>query len=138
ARAAGIAVRAAGRGGGTAQPGRVLLRLAPDAIGRMAARLEGGSTIVGGTNGKTTTAAMLASILRAAGRAPVHNRAGANMHWGVATALVEQDGTDGVFELDEAWLPLVAEELRPRLVVLGNLFRDRLDCYGEVEEVGRA
>jgi UDP-N-acetylmuramyl tripeptide synthase len=134
ARAALAVSRARGHGG-TTHPGRLLLRLAPDAIGRLAARLEGGAAIVGGTNGKTTTAAMLAAILRATGHAPVHNRAGANMHWGVATALVEQRGDIGVFEVDETWLPLVAAELRPRLIVLGNLFRDRLDAYGEVERV---
>jgi UDP-N-acetylmuramyl tripeptide synthase len=134
ARAALGVSRARGHGG-TTRPGRLLLRLAPDAIGRLAGRLESGSALVGGTNGKTTTAAMLAGILRAAGRTPVHNRAGANLHWGVATALLEQRGDVGVFEVDEAWLPLVAAELGPRVIVLGNLFRDRLDAYGEVERV---
>ena len=52
--------------------------------------LDGGSIVVSSTNGKTTTAGMIAGILRAAGREPVHNRAGSNMHWGVATALLEQ------------------------------------------------
>ena len=78
---------------------------------------------------------MIASILRAAGREPVHNRAGSNMHWGVATALLEQEGSEGLFELDEAWLPRVAPKLRPRLLVLGNLFRDQLDRYGELERL---
>ena len=55
------------------------------------------------------------------------------MHWGVATALLEQSGDEGLFELDEAWLPRVAPQLRPRLLVLGNLFRDQLDRYGELE-----
>ena len=136
-RAAGGVCRAGG-GGGTAHPGRVLLRLAPDAIGRLGRQLAGGSTLVGGTNGKTTTAGLLAGILRAAGREPVHNRAGANAHWGIATALVEQTGGEGLFEVDEAWLPLMAAELDARLVVLLNLSRDRLDCYGELERVATA
>src|SRR5437764_6068659 len=135
ARAAGRVSRAARRGGGTAAPGRLLLRLVPDAIGRLADRLPRGSVLVSGTNGKTTTARMLAAMLRADGRAIVHNHAGANTHWGVATALVDQAGEQGVFELDEAWLPLVADQLHPRLVVLCNLFRDRLDSYGEVERL---
>ena len=135
ARATGGLSRLSGRGGGTTLPGRMLVRMAPDAIDRLASRLDGGSIVVSSTNGKTTTAAMIAGILRAAGRDPVHNRAGSNMHWGVATALLEQKGTEGLFELDEAWLPRVAPQLRPRLLVLGNLFRDQLDRYGELEHL---
>jgi lipid II isoglutaminyl synthase (glutamine-hydrolysing) len=132
-RAIGAASRASGRGGGTTLPGRVLLRLEPEAIARLGTGLEGGSTIVSATNGKTTTAGMIAAVLAAEGRAPVHNRAGSNMTWGVATALLEQRGREGLFEVDEAWLPRVAAQLDPSLIVLGNLFRDQLDRYGEME-----
>jgi UDP-N-acetylmuramyl tripeptide synthase len=133
ARAIGAASRASGRGGGTTLPGRVLLRLAPDAIARLGGRLGAGTTVVSATNGKTTTAGMIAAILAAEGRQPVHNRAGSNMTWGVATALLEQHGEEGLFEVDEAWLPRVSEQLHPGLIVLGNLFRDQLDRYGEME-----
>jgi UDP-N-acetylmuramyl tripeptide synthase len=135
ARAAGALSRASGRGGGTTLPGRLLLRMAPDALARLGARLDAGATIISATNGKTTTAGMIAAALRAAGRPPVHNRAGSNMTWGVATALLEQQGEEGLFEVDEAWLRRVADDLRPRLVVLGNLFRDQLDRYGELEHL---
>ena len=135
AKAIGGLSRLSGRGGGTTLPGRLLVRWSPDAIERLAEGLEGGSIVVSSTNGKTTTAGMIAGILRAAGREPVHNRAGSNMHWGVATALLEQSGDEGLFELDEAWLPRVAPQLRPRLLVLGNLFRDQLDRYGELERL---
>ena len=133
ARAIGAASRASGRGGGTTLPGRVLLRLSPDAIEKLGGRLAGGSTIVSATNGKTTTAGMISAALAAEGRKPVHNRAGSNMTWGVATALLEQHGTEGLFEVDEAWLPKVSAQLDPELIVLGNLFRDQLDRYGELE-----
>ena len=133
ARATGALSRRSGRGGGTTLPGRLLLRMAPDAISRLGGGLERGSTIVSATNGKTTTAGMLAAALRAAGRDPVHNRAGSNMSWGVATALLEQHGREGLFEVDEAWLPRIAAQLDPELIVLGNLFRDQLDRYGELE-----
>jgi lipid II isoglutaminyl synthase (glutamine-hydrolysing) len=138
ARAVGAASRISGRGGGTTLPGRFLLRMEPDALRRLGARRGGGTTIVSATNGKTTTAGMIAAALVAAGRAPVHNRAGSNMTWGVATALLEQDGDEGLFEVDEAWLPKVAEELDPSLIVLGNLFRDQLDRYGEMETLAEA
>ncbi len=133
ARAVGAASRASGRGGGTTLPGRILLRMEPDAIARLGKRLDRGSTIVSATNGKTTTAGMIAAALEADGRHPVHNRAGSNMTWGVATALLEQRGSEGLFEVDEAWLPKVAAQLEPSLIVLGNLFRDQLDRYGEME-----
>jgi UDP-N-acetylmuramyl tripeptide synthase len=133
ARAVGAASRTSGRGGGTTLPGRMLLRMAPDAIAQLGKRLDRGSTIVSATNGKTTTAGMIAAALEADGRHPVHNRAGSNMTWGVATALLEQRGAEGLFEVDEAWLPKVAAQLEPSLIVLGNLFRDQLDRYGEME-----
>jgi lipid II isoglutaminyl synthase (glutamine-hydrolysing) len=133
ARAVGAASRASGRGGGTTLPGRMLLRMEPDAIARLGKGLDGGSTIISATNGKTTTAGMIAAALEADGRHPVHNRAGSNMTWGVATALLEQHGAEGLFEVDEAWLPRVAAQLEPSLIVLGNLFRDQLDRYGEME-----
>ena len=135
AKATGALSRRSGRGGGTTLPGRLLLRLSPNAIARLGRRLDAGSTIVSSTNGKTTTASMIASILEADGRVPVHNRAGSNMTWGVATALLEQRGEEGLFEVDEAWLPQVASQLKPRLIVLGNLFRDQLDRYGELEHL---
>jgi len=137
ARAVGAASRASRRGGGTTAPGRLLLRLQPDALSRLGGRLAGGTTIVSATNGKTTTAAMIAAALAAEGRRPVHNRAGSNMTAGIATALLEQRGEEGLFEVDEAWLGDVAAALDPALVVLGNLFRDQLDRYGELEALAR-
>ncbi|MGE5281892.1 MAG: MurT ligase domain-containing protein [Chloroflexota bacterium] len=138
ARAVGAASRLSGRGGGTTLPGRVLLRMEPDALRRLGARLTRDTTIVSATNGKTTTAGMIGAALAADGRTPVHNRAGSNMTWGVATALLEQSGEEGLFEVDEAWLPEVASALEPNLVVLGNLFRDQLDRYGEMEALAES
>ena len=128
--------RLLGRGGGTTAPGRVLLRAEPRAIELLGRRLGRGSVLVSATNGKTTTASMISAALSRAGARLVHNRAGSNMTWGVATALLDAgESADelGLFEVDEAWLPKVAHDLRPRLYVLGNLFRDQLDRYGELE-----
>jgi UDP-N-acetylmuramyl tripeptide synthase len=130
------ASRRLGRTGGTTAPGRLLLRLSPDALRRMSGELDEGSVLVSATNGKTTTAAMVAAGLERSGRQVVHNRAGSNMAWGVATALLDAGssrGQLGLFEVDEAWLGSVATDLEPRLVLLANLFRDQLDRYGELE-----
>jgi UDP-N-acetylmuramyl tripeptide synthase len=141
ARAVGAVSRLAG-GGGTSAPGKVLLRLEPHALKELAARLARGSVLISATNGKTTTATMLAGIVRSDGTTVVHNAAGANMAGGVAAALLEAArpagsiaGELGLFEVDEAWLPRLVSELRPHVIVLGNLFRDQLDRYGELETV---
>jgi lipid II isoglutaminyl synthase (glutamine-hydrolysing) len=130
------ASRRLGRTGGTTAPGRLLLRLSPDALGRMSRELDEGSVLVSATNGKTTTAAMVAAGLERSGRQVVHNRAGSNMAWGVATALLDAGRSPrqlGLFEVDEAWLGSVATDVEPRLILLANLFRDQLDRYGELE-----
>jgi UDP-N-acetylmuramyl tripeptide synthase len=135
ARAVRAVIRRTGRGG-TTLPGRVLLRLDRRAIAHMGERLDGGAVLISATNGKTTTASMLAGVLERGGRPVVRNRAGSNMHWGVATALLDAAGRPGelgLFEVDEAWLDRIAAQLDPRMLVLGNLFRDQLDRYGELE-----
>jgi UDP-N-acetylmuramyl tripeptide synthase len=142
ARAVGELARRAGRGGGTSLPGRVLIRLEPEAIARLGGRLPGGSALISATNGKTTTAAIAASILQRAGISLVHNRAGANMAGGIASTLLAAarprgriGGELGLFEVDEFWLEDVVAQLQPRLLLLGNLFRDQLDRYGELEAI---
>jgi UDP-N-acetylmuramyl tripeptide synthase len=129
-------------GGATSAPGRVLIGLDRDAIGSLGGRLVRGSALISATNGKTTTAAMAAAIFEHAGVALVHNAEGANMAGGIATALLAAArprgaiaGELGLFEVDELWLDRVAAQLHPRAIVLGNLFRDQLDRYGELETI---
>jgi UDP-N-acetylmuramyl tripeptide synthase len=135
ARALGGLSRAAGRGGGTTIPGKVLWKVDPEAVDRLAARLTHGVAVVSATNGKTTTTAMAAEILGER-HALAWNRAGANLMSGLASALVDARRAEfGLFEADEAALPEAVTRLRPRVVTLGNLFRDQLDRYGELELV---
>ena len=134
-RAAGTLSRLAGRGGGTTLPGKLLWKLDPGAIDLLAAQLPQGSVAVSATNGKTTTAAMVAEILRPRLRV-AHNGSGANLVSGVASALLEaRDAQLGLFEVDEGALPEVTRRVRPKALLLGNLFRDQLDRYGELELV---
>ncbi len=141
ARAAGALSRLRG-GGATSAPGKVLLKLAPDALSVLSGRLPQGSVLISATNGKTTTATLAASVMRKAGIALVHNQAGANMAGGIASTLLAAAGPHGsiagelgLFEVDELWLERLADELRPRAIVLSNLFRDQLDRYGELETI---
>ncbi|HEY8628517.1 MAG TPA: MurT ligase domain-containing protein, partial [Gaiellaceae bacterium] len=135
ARVAGRLSRLAGAGGGTTLPGKLLWKLDPGAIDRLAARLPLGAALVSATNGKTTTAAMAASILGARIRL-AHNNSGANLVSGVASTLLAARGAQlGLLEVDEGALPEVVRRVRPRAVCLGNLFRDQLDRYGELEHI---
>ncbi len=142
ARAVGALARASGRGGGTSLPGKVLLKLEPHAVAHLSSRLANGSAVVSATNGKTTTAAMAATILEGAGHRLVHNRSGANMAGGIASTLLAAAGTGGridgdlgLYEVDELWVAQITDEARPRALLLANLFRDQLDRYGELETI---
>ena len=127
------------RGGGNV-PGTVALRLDPGIVGSLSAGLDP-IVVVTGTNGKTTTTGLAADALAADGRAVVCNRAGNNMESGIAAALVggrrAGTGSDGrragCFECDELYTVRVLPRMRPRALVLLNLFRDQLDRYGEID-----
>ena len=133
ARAVAGLSRRLGRGAGMTVPGKLLSKLDPGAIDRLASRLPAGAAVVSATNGKTTTTAMAAEILRPRFRL-AHNRSGANLVSGVASTLLAADNAElGLLEVDEGALPEVLRRVRPRVVCLGNLFRDQLDRYGELE-----
>lgn len=135
ARAIGALSRAAGRGGGTTLPGKLLWKVDPGAVDALAGDLRSGVVLISATNGKTTTTAMAAEILGAR-HTLAWNRAGANLLSGIASALVAAGNADlGLFEVDEGALPEALARTNPRVVVLGNLFRDQLDRYGELELV---
>ncbi len=139
-RVAALGSRALRLGGGTTLPGRMANAVAPDIITDLAGRLPRGVVLISGTNGKTTTARLLGGILDAAGLVAIHNRAGANLLSGIASALIERAAPSGamradvgMFEVDEAALPAAVEATRPCALVLLNLFRDQLDRYGEID-----
>jgi UDP-N-acetylmuramyl tripeptide synthase len=135
ARAVGMLSRAAGRGGGTTLPGKLLWKLDPDAVNALAAKLERGVALVSATNGKTTTTAMAARILGRDHRL-AWNRAGANLLSGIGSALLSANRAElGLFEVDEGALPEAITRTQPRVLALANLFRDQLDRYGELELV---
>ncbi len=135
ARLVGSLSRAAGRGGGTTLPGKLVWKLDPGALDTLAAQLDHGVALVSATNGKTTTTAMAASILSPAHRL-AWNNSGANLASGVAsTLLAAREAQLGLLEVDEFALPEIMRRTDPRVVSLGNLFRDQLDRYGELEHI---
>lgn len=137
---AGGASRLLGLGGGSNLPGRLARRLDRRMVAELVSSLPLGCALVSGTNGKTTTSTLLAAMLEAAGMPPAHNRTGANLLTGIASALIRQSDLSGdlgsrigLFEVDEAALPSAIDETSPRLVLVNNLFRDQLDRYGELD-----
>lgn len=128
--------------GGTALPGLVAERFDRNLVRSLAAELDA-AVLVTGTNGKTTTSAMLSRILTRAGRRVLHNRAGSNLMRGVLTSLIDASGARGrlpgglvgVFETDEAAFDDVAAVVRPTAVLFTNLMRDQLDRYGEIDAI---
>lgn len=71
----------------------------------------------------------------------ITNSGGANMPAGIASALFSvgswPEGSVGVFEVDEGYLPSVAASTNPVVVVLGNLSRDQLDRTNEVRSLAK-
>ncbi|MGH7902940.1 MAG: MurT ligase domain-containing protein [Candidatus Dormibacteraceae bacterium] len=139
-KATGALSRASGRGGGTTLPGDVARAVDPAVLQRLAGELTGGAVLVAGTNGKTTTSRLVTRLLEGIPSHVVANRSGSNLITGVTAAAVAGARLDGhlradwaVFEVDEASLPAAVAETRPRAVLVGNLFRDQLDRYGELE-----
>ena len=143
AKTAGFASRRLGGGGGTALAGLIGLQLQPGMIRDLAENIGSGSVFITGTNGKTTTSRLISEAVSNAGLVPLANASGSNLLRGIASTLAKATTPGGampssatrlgVFEIDEAALPLLLKEVSPRAIVFLNLFRDQLDRYGEVE-----
>ncbi len=144
AKAAAALSAGLGRGAATALPGLLAERIDAGFVATLGRSFTGGAVLITGTNGKTTTARLLAAILAAAGRPVVQNREGSNLTRGLASALAAAVDWRGrprspdallLMETDEATLPAATRLLQPRAVAFLNLFRDQLDRYGEVDGV---
>ncbi len=124
----------------TTTPGAVALRLYPDILHVMAEKVKGDILAVMGTNGKTTTNNLLADYFEAEGKSVVANRIGANLLSGVTCAFIQKAGWTGkieadvaCLEMDEAWAKHILAFITPTKIIIGNLFRDQLDRYGEID-----
>lgn len=138
---AAFASRAAGKGSGASVRGQILTRLVPDAFALL---LRGRRVLsVSGTNGKTTTTHLLAAAVRtglgANAARLVTNADGANLHYGIASALSQARHADiAVLETDERVVSDMIEAARPEILVLLNFSRDQLDRHHEIKALGRA
>jgi UDP-N-acetylmuramyl tripeptide synthase len=136
------ALRLIGRRG-NALPGLVVEKVFPRYLARAMAGLPEGVVVVTGTNGKTTTTKMVATVLGERLRV-LTNDTGSNFVRGAITATIEHATWSGrlpydvaVFELDEAWAVRFVEQVPPRRALLLNVMRDQLDRFGEIDTTAR-
>lgn len=144
--ALGKMVRAAARvrGGGTALPGKVVEAIDADFMARTLAQLPYGVVLVSGTNGKTTTTRIVASMLERLGLRVFTNPTGSNFTRGVVSALLDKVDLSGrlhadvaVLELDEAYAVHFVKKVKPRYSLLLNVLRDQLDRFGEIDTTAK-
>lgn len=128
--------RLTGRGEGLVISGRVIQRLAPDALTELGGHRV--NALVSATNGKSSTTRLLATAVAGAAGSVATQKTGANMTDGVLAALAETPPpTPAVLEVDEAYLPSIVAATSPKALVLGNLTRDQLDRMNEVGMLAR-
>jgi UDP-N-acetylmuramyl tripeptide synthase len=132
------------RHGGSALPGQVIERFDRGFLARTLAELPYGVVLVSGTNGKTTTTRMVASVLESLGLRVFTNPTGSNFTRGVVSALLGEvdlkgrlDADIAVLELDEAYAVHFVKQFRPRYSLLLNVMRDQLDRFGEIDNTAR-
>lgn len=124
----------------SSSPGEYALRICPGLVKNLNGCIKKGIIVTCGTNGKTTTNNLMCSALEAKGYKVLCNRLGANMLNGIATAYIQAADIFGrvsadyaCLEIDEAYTPIVFEQIKPDVMVITNLFRDQLDRYGEID-----
>src|SRR5439155_24432995 len=112
------------RGRGTTLTGGVSPRVDPQILTPPLRSVDQGAVVVTGTKGTSTTAALLRHILEAEGRRTVANQAGANLIYGVTAAMVNRaswsgrlNANVGLFEIDEASLPRLVQEIAPGTII---------------------
>ena len=131
--------------GGSALPGKVVETLDPGFLARTLGSLPYGVVLISGTNGKTTTTRMVASMLRDAGLRVFTNPTGSNFTRGVVAALVQEmpvfgtklDADIAVLELDEAYAVHFVNQIKPQYSLLLNVMRDQLDRFGEIDTTAK-
>ncbi|MEH2011130.1 Mur ligase family protein [Nostoc sp.] len=137
-------VRSLRLGAASVLPGSIARRIEPRLLQLLSQQVKNGVILIAGTNGKTTTALLLCTILERKGYRIAHNSTGANLENGLISALLETTTLLGtlnvdyaILEVDENIVPRVLTPLQPGIILCLNLFRDQLDRYGEVDTISK-
>lgn len=135
-------IRRVRRGGGSALPGTIAARIQPKLLNRVIDSSELGLVVVSGSAGKSSTTKMIVELLRAHGLKVFTNPSTANIKQGLYAAILQFADYRGridadivVLEWDEGHGAALAEELKPKLAILTNVFSDQLDRFIDPEVV---
>jgi len=125
-------------GKGSSFPGMIALKFCPDVLKRL--KLPKTVIAVTGSNGKTSTAELIARVLEGGGMKTGWNHEGSNQTEGVATLLLRAATLKGavkcnalVLECDERYAKKIFEAVKPSVLVVTNLCRDQLSRNGHHE-----
>ncbi len=129
-------------GGGSAAPGYYALKIEPNLVEKLARKIPK-NVVITGTNGKTTTARILAHLATESGLKVIRNHTGSNLERGIASSLISNfqflisnfQCNLGIWEADEFAFNTVVPKIKPDLILFLNVSRDQLDRYGEVDQV---
>ena len=129
-------------GNGSTWPGHIALSYNPKFISELLKKSKTKVIFVVGTNGKTTTTALISHLLSSTNHTVIQNTSGANLINGIASTLLLATNFKGkiqadyaLFEVDENTFTEACAEITPDMIVMLNLFRDQLDRYGEVHTI---
>ena len=128
-------------GRGSSLPGAICHKIWPHAMKSL--KLPDKVIAVTGSNGKTSTTALLCGIAEGAGLKVVCNREGSNQIEGITTLLLSNadprtrkvDADVVILESDERFCQYTFKDVVPSHILITNLFRDQLTRNGHQEFV---
>lgn len=130
------------RGGGSALPGVLVAKLAPNLLAESISQLPMGLVVVSGSAGKSSTTQTIVRLLSAHGLRVFSNPSTANILQGYYSAILTQGNLRGrlnydiaVLEVDEGHGANLVDQLSPRVAVLTNVLSDQLDRFVDPELV---
>lgn len=127
-------------GKGSSMPGKIALKLDKDILKKI--ELPDNIIVVTGSNGKTSTVEMIYKIFENAGFTVGCNLEGSNQTEGVTTMILNHANLKGVvkkdvlvIESDERYLRHTLKYLKPKYLVVTNLYRDQMTRNGHPEVI---
>ena len=140
AKATSSLIKKLNRGSGVTLPGYVARLIDPNILKELSGQVRKKTIVTMGTNGKTTTNAILCKALEHEGQKVIINRTGANMLNGIISAFVLATDKHGNLDADYACIEVdeiasvgVLPKIEPDCALLTNISRDQLDRFGEVD-----